>query len=356
MKIQLSLESFSKRLVILRSMRRYSIVDFHSMLNDSISLANYIKMEIGLYDPSNELFYLIASKLQISPKYLCKEFKVNLDGVNFENLYYLYPKDQTAIINYTRFNLERIIELELKLSPRNTCLEKLKEVPIHNAADIETAATTFRDLLGIGYKSIANLSRILEEEHIKIIPYTKLHNFESTSSCFDLKHYVIVFNNNLEHHTVEDSRLFLLREIAQLFLDLSAVDEGKRNKICYQFALAVLLPLNFVHIYFGEKRKSIYTSELKYINSYFGISPIAILNRIYLINIISRGKFHKYRATYNKTYLNIKTHSYKSAEDLYGFDHLLIQAIVNKRITEFEAAEFRYQNQEDFQKEYLDSL
>jgi Zn-dependent peptidase ImmA (M78 family) len=353
---KLNIESFSRRLIIVRRMRGFSIKDFHSMLNEFISYTDYKVIEDGLIAPTNELFLLIATKLEISPRYLLKPIQVDIERIDFENLQYLNQSDQSKLINYTRFHLERIIVLENKLSPRQTCLEKLKELTIENSSDIEVAATRFRELLGIGYKSIANLSRLLEEENIKIIPYTKLKNFESTSTCFDLKHYVIVFNNNIEHHTVEDSRLFLLKEVAYLFLNLSAFQEEKRHELCMQFALAVLLPLNFVQIYFGDKRSNIYTNELRYINSYFGISPIAILYRIFYLKIITKWRFNMYRANYNKNFDYLKANDYKGTEDLYGFDHLLIQAIVNKKITEFEAAEFSNQNYEDFQMKYLDCL
>jgi transcriptional regulator with XRE-family HTH domain len=347
---------FSKSVKQIRILRGFNTSTFHSLLLDKVTLKQYINIENGTFIPNTELAYLIANKLEIQIKFLIKPILVNLDSLEFKNLDLVLTNDHTRFLNFVRYRLEKMIELEIKLKPKSTGLKILTELKIQNEFDIEKAASKFREILEIGFKSIANLTRILEEDSIKIIHCDLYPSFESTSTIFNSEHFIIIINNDLKHYSIEDTRLFLLKEVANLFLNLSNIPEENRNEFKDRFAHAVLLPQDFVSSFFGDKRDCIFISELRYVNSYFGISPVAILKRISHLKIISDWKLKTYRAKYNKHFKNLKTHGYKGTEDLIVYDNLLVQAIVSKKITEYEAAYFSNQNLEDFQKEFLDKL
>lgn len=347
------MQYFPDRLKNARKMNGLSLQDLSNQLNNAISKQDLNRLETGVMQPDSKILVLLINALKVTHDYFLKQQTLTLDKVEFRKLTKLPKKEQEAVKGKTVEYLERYVELENLLAITKHIPFKFQGHKIKDADDIENAAIELRQKLKIGSDPIYNINELLEENGIKIFPILSQYSFSGMSAQINNHLMVIVFNNN-EDIPIVRKRFTILHELAHLFLDLSDFDEKQNERMCDNFAGAMLLPKVKLNEYFGGKRETVFISELKYIKQYYGISLSAIMYRAKVIGLISEHYLKYFMIKYNQQYKLSEKEGYDGKEISQRFIQLLMRAVAQDIISTTKAASLHNQKLGDFRKEYLD--
>lgn len=346
---------FPDRLKNARKMNGLSLQELSDRLGNAWSKQDLNRLETGQLSPDSEILSQLCKALNVTLDYFFRDNSVELEKVAFRKLQKLPVKEQEKVKSRTVEFLERYFEIENLLGLKNTLPFKPQSYKIKKESDIEQAAFEMRNkILKIGNDPIYNIYELLEENNIKVFPTIAPTPFSGMSTVIDGKIGVVVFNNNPELPLVR-IRFTLLHELAHLFLDLSDFDEAKSEKLCDQFAGAMLLPEPKVLEYFGGKRTNVYTNELRMIKKYYGIALPAIMYRAKAFQLVSDHYLKFFMVNYNRYYRVQEKDGYEGKEETNRFIQLLIRAVAQEVITSTKAASLNNQNLGDFRKQYLDN-
>ncbi len=336
-------------------MRGFSLQDLSDALKGNLSKQSLNRLETGEAKPDDSILSQLCKVLDVTLDYFFKENSVSLTQVEFRKLQKLSVKEQDKVRTQTLDFLERYFELENLLGMDNNLPFLPKSFKIENRNDIELAAEKMRiEILKIGNDPIYNIFEMLEERNIKVFETIVDKSFSGMSTVIEEKIGVIVFNNTTEIPLVR-KRFTMLHELGHLFLDLSSFNEKESERLCDQFAGAMLLPKEKVLAYFGGKRVKVYTNELKMIKQYFGISIPAIMYRAKAFDLISDSYLKFFMVNYNKFYLKQEQDGYEGKEESGRFLQLLMRAVAQEVITSTKAASLNNQILGDFRKLHLDN-
>lgn len=347
---------FPDRLKNARKMNGLSLQELSDRLGNSLSKQALNRLETGQLKPDSDILSQLCKVLNVTLDYFFKDNSVALEKVEFRKLKKLPVKEQEKVKSRTVEFLERYFEIENLLGLGNEIPFKPQSYKIKNHDDVESAAMEMRNkILKIGTDPISNIYELLEENNIKVFPTVVEPSFSGMSTIIDNKVAVIVFNT---HDTIPKvkKRFTLLHELGHLFLDLSAIEKEKWERYCDHFAGAMLLPGDKILEYFGGKRVSVYTNELKLIKQYYGISLPAIMYRAKAFNLVSDHYMKFFMVNYNKYYRRQEMEGYDGKEETNRFVQLLIRAVAQEVITSTKAASLNNQILGDFRKQYLDNV
>jgi Zn-dependent peptidase ImmA (M78 family)/DNA-binding XRE family transcriptional regulator len=347
------MQYFPDRLKSARKMSALSLQELSDKLNNGLSKQDLNRLETGVTKPDSKLILELSNALNVTMDYFLKEQVLELDSVEFRKLVKLPKKEQVTIIGKTTEYLERYIELESLLGIDKKLPFKFQSYKINSAEDIDKAADNLRKILNIGTDAIYNITEFLEENSIKVLPIFANKSFSGMSAQINNSLMVIVFND-IEELPLVRKRFTLIHELAHLFLDLSAFDEKTTERLCDQFANALLLSSAKLKEFFGGKRETVYISELNTIKSYYGISRPAIMYKAKSLGLISEHYFKYFMIKYNKMYLKDEVNGYKGIEKSERFKQLLLRAVAQEIISTTKAASLNNQKLGDFREQYLD--
>ena len=125
----------------------------------------------------------------------------------------------------------------------------------------KAAALSLRKSWKLGEDALPNIIEMLEENKFKIVLLEADKSFSGMSTIVDNHFGVIVLNQNKEIPVVR-RRFSALHELAHLYLDLSAFDDKRTEKLCDHFAAAMLLLPGKLKEILGNKRGKILMKEL----------------------------------------------------------------------------------------------
>ncbi len=349
---------FSERLKNARKMNGLSLQDLSNLTENQISKQDLNRLETGIQQPDSKTIALFADILKLPMDYFFKEQPISLEMVAFRKLTKLPVKEQEKIKALTIDYLERYFELENLLgnAKGNPFVHQGYKISANNPKeDIEKAANYIRtEILKIGLDPIYNIYELLEENEIKVFPIESELSFSGMSTVVNENIMVIVFNNRTDIPLVR-KRFTLLHELAHLYLDLTDFDEKQSEKLCDAFANALILPAEKLNEYFGGKRVTVFTSELKNIKEYYGISLPAIMYKAKELDLISEHYFKYFMIRYNQNYKKEEEKGYEGKEESKRFIQLLMRAVAQEIISTAKAASLNNQKLGDFRDQYLDA-
>jgi Zn-dependent peptidase ImmA (M78 family) len=345
---------FPERLKAARKMKGFSLQDLAEATENKWNKQYLNRLETGEAKPDSETLSILSKALGVNSEYFFRESSVGLEDVRFRKLKKLPIKEQEKVIHQTVEYLERYLELENLLGIENALPFKAKGRKVRNAAEVEEAAMQLRNLWGVGLDSIFNVIEMLEEHHIKVLPFEVDTSFSGMSTIIKDQIPVVVFNDNKEIPVVR-KRFTALHELAHLYLDLSDFEEKESEKFCDIFAGAMLLPAEKLKQYFGQKRTQVIMKELYMIAADYGISLAAIMYRAMHLGIISPSYHKFFMINYNRYKTKEKEFKvYCGEEKSDRFLQLLIKGVAEEVISTSKAAALNNQKLGEF-REILDN-
>jgi len=341
---------FPERLKAARKMKGYSLQDLAVAVQNKWNKQYLNRLENGEAKPDSETLIILGKALDVTSDYFFRESTVSLEDIRFRKLKKLPVKEQEKVIHRTMEYLERYLEIENLLGIENTITFKPKARKVRNPADVEEAAYELRKLWELGVDAIFNVIEMLEENHIKVLPLEVDTSFSGMSTIIKDLIPVVVLNESHEIPVVRQ-RFTALHELAHLYLDLSEYEEKESEKLCDQFAGAMLLPAEKLKQYFGQKRTQVIMKELYMIAADYGISLAAIMYRAMTLGIISPSYHKFFMINYNRYKTKEKEFKvYCGEEKSDRFLQLLIKGVAEEVISTSKAAALNNQKLGEFRK------
>ena len=335
-------------------MNGYSLQDLSDTIKNQLNKQTLQRLETGEAKPDGKTISLLSKALKLPADYFVKETTVHLEELRFRKLLKLPAKELEKVTALTVDYLERYLELEDMLGINNIIPFVPKSYPVRNEAEVEKAALDLRKKWKLGEDTLTNIIEILEENRIKVYLLKADPAFSGMSTVLNGKIGVIVLNENKEIPVVR-RRFSALHELAHLYLDLSAFDEKRAEKICDRFAAAMLIiPAKLMQI-LGNKRTSIVMQELYIIAGQYGISLSAIVYQAMHLEIISASYHKLFMIRYNQYKIREKEFwVFDGKEHSERFLQLLFRAVAEEIISTSKAASLYNQRLGDF-RELLDN-
>jgi Zn-dependent peptidase ImmA (M78 family) len=198
---------------------------------------------------------------------------------------------------------------------------------------------------------LPNVIDLLEDKEIKVIEIDAPDEFDGFSGWADGKIPIIVINKN---YNVERKRLTALHELGHLILTIkSDISDKDKERICFQFAGAMLLPETTFKTEIGDSRSHFSLPELIAIKESYGISIQAIMARAKDLGIITELQFVSFRKWISHNRTEDGLGAYSGLERAFRFKQLIYRAAAEEVISLSKAANLSNQKLAEFRKEFV---
>ncbi len=343
-------ELFAKRLKSARIRASLSQDDLVEKMDHMVSKNAISKYEKGVMMPDSKVLIGLAKALDVKTDYFFREFNVEIENIEFRKKR-LGVKKINAIKEKVIDIIERYLELEQFLNLTSTFEKPLNEFNINDRKDVEKAVNHLLNKWQLGYNALPNVVDLLEDRHIKVIEIDAPQEFDGFSGWADGIFPIIVLNKN---YGLERKRFTALHELGHLILDFNPELSHKEvEKMCHQFAGAMLMPEKTFVMEVGGKRSSISLNELIVIKEEYGISIQAIMARALDLNIISEDRYKKFRIFISRNRSERNLGNYIGRESSQRFKKLLFRAASEEIISMSKAANLSNQKLAEFRKELI---
>lgn len=347
---------FAERFKSARLMNGFSLQDLSDNLKNKISKQALHKYEKGDVVPDSEMLGLLCDVLGVRPDYFFRDNQVKLGEIEFRKLKKLPVKEEQRIIEHAIDYLSRYIELEKLLNIDTQFNNPLKNWdPISTFSEIENAASEVRKAWKMGSDAISNVIELLEDQHVKVI-YINAGDAYDGMQTWVLDYNVPVIAINESNVKKEDRKRFTaMHELGHLLLPMpDKLTEKEKEKICHQFAAAMLFPADALRNELGKHRNKIHVQELGALKKQYGISMQAIIMRAKDLDIISDAYCRQLFVFFKQMNWRIEEPvDYDGKESSNRFDQLIFRALAEEVISVSKAASLKNQKLADFHKQSL---
>lgn len=344
-------EIFSKRLKSARTLAALSQDQLVEKMGNIVSKNAISKYEKGQMMADSTILLALSKALNVKPDYFFRPFTVEIENVEFRKKQRLSVKSVSAIKQTVTDFVERYIEVEQFLNIASSFVNPVKNIDISTIQDIDKAALIVRSEWKLGLNALPNVIDLLEDNEIKVIEVDAPEEFDGFSGWADGKIPIIVINKN---YPVERKRLTALHELGHLILKLNeATSEREKERLCFQFAGAMLIPEPTFKTEIGDVRSHFSIPELVAIKETYGISIQAIMARAKDLGVISESQFIQFRKwiSHNRTEEGLG--NYKGSEHTFRFKQLIYRAAAEEVISLSKAANLSNQKLAEFRKEFV---
>ncbi|MCF8304080.1 MAG: XRE family transcriptional regulator [Bacteroidales bacterium] len=304
------------------------------------------KYERGLMLPNSKILLALSKALNVKSDYFFRSNMISIDKMEFRKKRKLGIKQIDSIKENVIEFIERYLELEQHLGINSEFQNPLCEIEIQHPEDIEQSASTLLNKWNLGINALPNVIDLLEDNEIKVVEINARNEFDGLSGYASKKYPVIVLNKNF---SVERKRLTALHELGHLLLSFhESFDEKEKEKMCFRFAGALLLPQKTLKAELGVKRSNISKQELILLKEQYGISGQALMARARDLGIISDQTYRRFFVIISRNRQEKGLGYYQGKEEPVRFRQLLAHAtsegiismnkaanIANKKLAEF---------------------
>lgn len=281
----------NERLKSARKMAGLSLEDLANKIGD-ISRQALNNYELGKRRPDSKVIIKLAKAIGVKPDYFSRESKVLNGSIEYRKSSKLKKKQMDSIEEKTKDHLERYLELEAIMGMKSEFVNPLKNNEIKDEVGAEEKAREVREKWELGNEPIKNIIETLEEKNIRVFEIAADNSFDGLALHFD-GIPVIVVNKN-QDDTVR-KRLTVAHELGHLLLKIRKdVSERDKERICYRFAAALLVPSEVMLKELGDTRTSIMLNELEHLKKEYGISIQALMRRAKDLKIITSRKYQAF--------------------------------------------------------------
>ena len=344
-------ELFGKRLKSARLRAALSQDRLVEKMGGIISKNAIAKYERGEMMADSKVLLNLAKALNVKPDYFFRPFTVEVGQVEFRKKSKLPVKELKAIRQKVIDCVERYLELEQFLNIESRMINPLEGFIVSSKQDIEKAALKVRSVWELGLDAISNVIDLLEDKEIKVIEIDAPEAFDGFSGWADGNIPVIVINKN---YKAERKRLTALHELGHLLIKFADHFSTKeKEKLCFQFAGAMLIPETTFKKEIGNRRLYISLPELIAIKETYGISIQAVMARARDLEVISENQFIGFRKQISRNLREEGLGNYRGNEQAYRFKQLIFRAAAEEIITMSKAANLSNQKLAEFRKEFV---
>jgi len=330
---------FGQRLHSARRMAGLSMDRLVERLGGAISKQSISKYERGLMKPEDSgLLLRLSQALGVPVDYLFRDSAVSLDSIGFRRKAGLGAKELATILERTRDELERYLELEAVLAIEPRFVNPVRELTIDSMQDVESAAEKLRRAWGLGEMSpITRVFDLLEENEIRILELDVRESLDGLSGLVEGVPVIL----SKSGAPVDRRRFTALHELGHVILQFGAGMEPKtKEKYCHAFAGAMLLPIKALKNELGkEHRSAVSLPELVHLKEHYGISIQAAMARIHMLGIVSDAAYREFNIFVNMHHLRQnEPGDYRIDERPTRFKKLLHRALAEEVISLSKAA------------------
>jgi len=344
-------EVFAKRLRSARILAALSQEQLAKDMGNIVTKNAISKYEKAEMMADGKVLLALAKALNVKPDYFFRPYTVEISKVEFRKKKRLSVKEVKAIKQSVTDFVERYLEVEQFLNISTSFVNPIKELPIYGFDDIEKAALQVRRNWNLGLNALSNVIDLLEDNEIKIIEVDANEDFDGFSGWADGKIPIVVINKN---YNAERKRLTALHELGHLILNLSDnLSEKEKEKRCFQFAGAMLLPESTFKSEIGESRSYLALPELIALKETYGISIQAIMARAKDLGIISESRFINFCKWISKNKAEENLGIYGGTENAFRFKQLIYRAASEEIISLSKAANLSNQKLAEFRKGFI---
>jgi Zn-dependent peptidase ImmA (M78 family) len=344
-------EIFSKRLKSARILAALSQDELVEKMGNIVSKNAISKYEKGEMMADGSILLALSKALNVKADYFFRPFTVEIEKVEFRKKQKLAVKDVNTIKQTVTDVVERYLEVEQFLNIESAFVNPLSGIAISTLKDVDKAAMKVRSEWNLGLNALPNVIDLLEDKEIKVIEIDAPDEFDGFSGWADGKIPIIVINKN---YNVERKRLTALHELGHLILTLkSNISDKEKEKICFQFAGAMLLPETTFKTEIGNYRSHFSIPELIAIKENFGISIQAIMTRAKDLRIITESQFISFRKYISRNRTENGLGAYSGIEKSFRFKQLIYRAAAEEVISLSKAANLSNQKLAEFRKEFV---
>lgn len=344
-------ETFSKRLKSARTLAALSQDQLVEKMGNMVSKNAISKYEKGQMMPDSAILLALSNALKVKSDYFFRPFTVEIEKVEFRKKQRLSVKDVNAIKQTVTDFVERYIEVEQFLNIESAFVNPIKALVVASIKDIDKAAIRVRSEWKIGLNALPNVIDLLEDNEIKVIEVDAPDEFDGFSGWADSKIPVIVINKN---YNAERKRLTTLHELGHLLLNLpDDISNKEKEKFCFQFAGAMLIPEPTFKSEIGDIRSHFSIPELIAVKETYGISIQAVMARAKDLGVINESQFISFRKWISRNRTEDGLGSYKGMEQAFRFKQLIHRAAAEEIISLSKAANLSNQKLAEFRKEFV---
>ena len=153
---------------------------------------------------------------------------------------------------------------------------------------------------------------------------------------------------------MERKRLTALHELGHLILNLEdGITDREKERLCFQFAGAMLLPKPTLIAEIGESRSHFSVPELVAIKEAYGVSIQAIMARAKDLEIINEFQFISFRKWISRNRAEVGLGNFRGLEQAFRFKQLIYRAAAEEVISLSKAANLSNQKLAEFRKEFI---
>lgn len=277
-----------RRARVLKGMSLQQVAD---RLGD-ISKQALSRFEQGKDTPNSSRLIQLADALEVRPEYFFRSDTVALGEVDFRKHSAFGKKQQEAVKEQVREQLERYLAAEKLFEseiPKKDFSEWRECFPVSDIGSIEQAAGALRHDWDLGSNPIANLTETLEEQGVMVVGLRAHEKFDGLCALVNEGADAVIVSNL--DRPGERQRFSLAHELGHLVMRMPEALLGTREeeKWCHRFAGAFLYPGGQVRETFGNTRKRVLMEEFLLAKEEWGISIQAILRRLYDLGIVQQG-------------------------------------------------------------------
>lgn len=344
-------EIFSKRLKSARTLAALSQDELVKKMGNIVSKNAISKYEKGQMMADSNILLALSKALNVKPDYFFRPFTLEIEKVEFRKKQRLAVKDVNAIKQTVTDFVERYIEVEQFLNIASSFVNPVKGMAISDLQDIDKAALLVRSEWKLGLNALPNVIDLIEDREIKVIEIEAPDEFDGFSGWADGKIPIIVINKN---YNLERKRLTALHELGHLILNINEkISDKKKEKLCFQFAGAMLIPETTFRLEIGDIRSHFSLPELIAVKETYGISIQAIMARAKDLGIINESQFISFRKwiSHNRTEAGLG--AYKGNEEAFRFKQLIYRAAAEEIISLSKAANLSNLKLAEFRKDFI---
>lgn len=344
-------ELFAKRLKSARTLAGMSQDELVYSMDGIISKNAISKYEKGLMMANSEVLIKLAKALSVKPDYFFREFSVEINNIEFRKKNALGVKQVNAIKEKVIDIVQRYLELEQFLDIKSEFNNPIANSTISSKKDIEQAVNFVLKKWKLGVNALPNVIELLEDNEIKVIEIDAPEQFDGFSGWADQRFPVIVLN---KHYGIERKRLTALHELGHLLMNFSNNFTQKEiEKMCFQFAGAMLMPEETFKRELGANRSRISLQELVALKEEYGISIQAIMARAKDLGVISEFRYISFRKYISGNRKEEGLGAYVGKENSNRFKQLVYRAASEEVISMSKAANLSNQKLAAFRKEFV---
>lgn len=329
-------ERFGQRLRVARKMAGLSQEALAKATGDRVTKQAISKYEKGMMNPDSANLVAMSKALSVDTGFFYRKTNVKLNNIEFRKRARLGQKEKERIKYQAIDFLERYIEMEDILGQQIVFKNPIKKLKIASQDDIERAAEMLRIEWKVGKGPILKLIELLEEKGVRIYEIEADEAFDGLSAWAGAIPLIII---NSKFTDLVRKRLTIVHELAHLMLKIADTEQKVKEKWCYKFAGAFLLPEEIIYSELGKSRRKITEWELKKIKGVYGISMWAIMARANNLEIITDNAYRGFCIYANKNYRPEEPGAYRGKEKANRFDQLVYHAVAEDIITMSKGAE-----------------